>query len=308
MNYKDYYKILGVSKSASAEEIKKAYRTLALKHHPDKNKGDKSALGKFTDINEANQVLGDPEKRKKYDQFGADYQQYEQAGARPGGFDWSKYASAGGGHGHRMGGEDFESMFSGDEDVDLFEMLFGGRPGSRRGRRSAAIKGEDLETETTLLLDEAYHGATRTIHLEGQTIRVTIPRGIANLQVLRITGKGMPGYGGGPDGDLYLTVKIAPHPEFHRKGNDLHCSFPVKLYTAVLGGKSPVKTLKGAIKVNVPKETQNGTELRLRGLGMPVFGKRNEFGDLFMKVDIRIPDHLNEQEIGLFNSLSALRK
>jgi curved DNA-binding protein len=308
MNYKDYYSVLGVSKEASADEIKKAYHKLAIKYHPDKTRGDKAANEKFKEINEANQVLSDPEKRKKYDQFGADWKHYEEAGAQQGGFDWSKYASGGGAQKQRMSADEFESMFAAGDDIDLFELLFGGRGGRSRGRRSAAFKGDDLNAETTLSLEEAYHGSTRLIQLDGQTIRVTIPPGIADGQVLRISGKGMAGMGSGPPGDLYLTVRIAPHSEFHRKGNDLHRDMPVELYTALLGGKALAKTLKGAVKVDIPKETPTHKVLILRGLGMPVFGKKNAFGDLFVTVDIHMPDHLTEQETDLFGKLAALRK
>ncbi len=308
MNYKDYYKVLGVSQTATPDEIKKAYRKLAMKFHPDKTTGNKAANEKFNEINEANQVLSDPEKRKKYDQFGADYKRYEQAGAQPGGFDWSKYASPDSNQKQGMSAEEFESMFAEGGDIDLFELLFGGRGGRRQGRRSAAYKGDDLNAETTISLDEAYHGSARLIQLDGQTIKVTIPPGIADEQVLRIAGKGMDGTRGGPKGDLYLTVKIAPHPEFHRKGNDLYRDFPVDLYTAILGGKTLVKTLKGAVKVDIPEETPNHKVLRLRGLGMPVFGKTNVFGDLFVTIDVQLPDHLTQQETDLFGKLAALRK
>jgi curved DNA-binding protein len=308
MNYKDYYSVLGVAKDATIDDIKKAYRKLALKYHPDKNKGDKAAAEKFNDINDANQVLSDPEKRKKYDQFGADYKRYEEAGAQPGGFDWSKYAGGRGGQSHRMSGEDFESMFGEDSDGDLFEMLFGQREGSRRGRMNRAIKGDDLEAETTLSLDEAYHGSTRLIHLDEQTIRVTIPRGIADGQVLRITGKGVPGWNGGPNGDLFLTIKIAPHIEFARTVNDLHRDLSVDLYTAVLGGKVIAKTMKGPVKVNIPMGTQNNGTLRLRGLGMPVYGKKNEFGDLMVTITVQLPEHLSEQELELFRKLAVIRQ
>lgn len=308
MTYKDYYKVLGVGETATPEEIKRAYRKLAFKYHPDQTKGDRAAEEKFKDINEANEVLSDPEKRKKYDQLGADWKHYEKAGAQSGGFDWSKYASNRGGQAHQMHSEDLDTMFAGEGDGDLFELLFGQRNGQRRGRRRAALKGEDLEAETTLALEEAYQGTTRLLQLDDQTIRVTIKPGAADQQVLRVAGKGGAGMNGGPHGDLYLTIKIAPHPEFQRQGNDLHCDFPVELYTAVLGGKARVKTLKGTVKVDIPKETPNGTALRLRGLGMPIYGQKNEFGNLFVKVVIRMPDHLSEQEIDLFRKLAALRK
>ncbi len=308
MIYKDYYKDLGVGKTATPGEIKKAYRTLAVKYHPDKNRGDKSAEEKFKVISEANEVLSDPAKRKKYDQFGADWKHYEEAGGQPGGFDWSKYAGDRAGQTHRTGTNESDTAF-GDVGIDdLFEMLFGQHGGRRQGKRSVVIKGEDLATETTLSLEEAYHGTTRLIQLTGQTIKVTIKPGVADQQMLRIAGKGGRGLGGGPNGDLYLTIKIAPHSEFHRDGNDLHCDLSVDLYTAVLGGKTQVKTLKGKVKVDIPKGTQNGKELRLRGLGMPVYGKKNEFGNLLVKVNVVLPEKLSDEEMKLFGKLVALRK
>ena len=308
MTYKDYYKVLGVSKTATPEEIKKAYRKLALMYHPDKAKGDKTAEEKFKDVNEANEVLSNPEKRRKYDEFGEDWKHYQEAGAQPGGFDWSKYASGRGGQARRMSREEFDAMFADEGVGDLFELLFGQQRGPRRGRRGAAIRGDDVEAETTLSLKEAYHGSTRLIKLDDQTIKVTTKPGIADGKELRIPGKGGDGMNGGPSGDLYLTIRIMPHPELHREGNDLHCDLSVDLYTAVLGGKAEVKTLKGAVKVNVPKGTQNGTVLRLKGLGMPIYGKKDEFGSLFVKVRIQIPQNLSEGEIDLFRKLAALRK
>jgi curved DNA-binding protein len=305
MIYKDYYKDLGVEKTATSAEIKKAYRTLANKYHPDKTRGDKAAEEKFKEINEANAVLSDPVKRKKYDQFGADWKHYEEAGAQPGGFDWSKYT--GGGQTGRTRTRESNATFTDENVNDLFELLFGQGSGQRRASRGVAIKGEDLEAETTLSLEEAYHGATRLIQLNGQTIKVTIKPGVADQQTLRIAGKGGSGFNGGPNGDLYLAVRIAPHPEFYRKGNDLRRDLPVELYTAVLGGKTQIKTLKGTVTVNIPKGTPNGKELRLRGLGMPVYAKKNEFGNLLVKVDIVLPEHLSDEEIDLFKALAARR-
>jgi len=309
MNYKDYYKDLSVAKTATSAEIKKAYRKLANKYHPDKTKGDKTAEEKFKEINEANEVLSDPVKRKKYDQFGADWKQYEAAGAQPGGFDWSKYAGDRGRQTHRTSTQESDSMFSGEGAGDLFEMLFGQHTGGqRRGGRAGVTKGEDLETETILSLEEAYLGATRLIQLNGQTIKVTIKPGVADQQVLRIAGKGRGGLNGGPTGDLYITIKIALHQEFQRKGNDLYCDRPVDLYTAMLGGKARIKTLKGTVNVDITKETPNGKMLRLLGLGMPVYGTKSEFGNLYVTIAIQLPDHLSEQEIELFKKLSTLRK
>jgi curved DNA-binding protein len=308
VTYTDYYKVLGVGTTATPEEIKKAYRALAFKHHPDKTKGNKAAEEKFKEINEANEVLSDPEKRRKYDQFGADWKSYEEAGAQPGGFDWSKYAAGWDGQSERMGREQFDATFAGEGTGDLFELLFGRQGGRRRGRRAGATTGDHLEAETTLSLEEAYHGSARLIHLEGQTIRVTIKPGIADMQVLRVAGKGGAGRNGGPRGDLLLTVKIASHAVFHREGNDLRRDCPVDLYTAVLGGKTLVSTLKGPVKVDIPKETLNGAELRLVGLGMPVYGGKNEFGNLYLTMSVRLPDHLQEREVELFRQLAALRE
>ncbi|MHB8931514.1 MAG: DnaJ C-terminal domain-containing protein [Melioribacteraceae bacterium] len=308
MNYKDYYKDLGVGKTASPAEIKKAYRKLANKYHPDKTKGDKAAEEKFKEINEANEVLSDPVKRKKYDQFGADWKHYEEAGAQPGGFDWSKYSSSRGGQTNRTDTNESGGMFTDEGVNDLFETLFGQRSGQQRGRRSALKKGEDLITETTLSLEEAYHGTTRLIQLNDQTIKVTIKPGVADKQKLRIPGKGGRGLNGGSNGDLFLTVKIAPHSDFLRKENDLYYNLPVQLYIALLGGKVEIKTLKGKVTVDIPKGTPNGKELRLRGLGMPVYGKKNEFGNLLIKINVMLPENLSEEEIDLFKKLAALRK
>jgi len=308
MNYKDYYKDLGVGKTATSAEIKKAYRRLANKYHPDKTKGDKTAEEKFKEINEANEVLSDPVKRKKYDQFGADWMQYEAAGAQPGGFDWSKYANDRGGQTRRTNMHESDAMFTDEGAGDLFEMLFGQHSGGpRRGRRSVVVKGDDLATETTISLEEAYNGTSRLIQLNGQTIKVAIKPGVVDQQMLRIAGKGGSGLSGGPNGDLYLTIKIAPHPEFQRKGNDLYCDRSVDLYTPVLGGKARIKTLKDMVKVDIPKEMPNGKTLRLLGLGMPVYGTKNEIGNLYVTIMIQLPDHLSEQEIELFRKLLALR-
>jgi curved DNA-binding protein len=307
MIYKDYYKDLGIGKTATPAEIKKAYRTFANKYHPDKTNGDKAAEEKFKAINEANEVLSDPVKRKKYDQFGADWKHYEETGAQPGGFDWSKYAS-GGGQTRRTSTQESDTVFADEGVNDLFEMLFGQHTTQRPGRRNVAIKGEDLQTQTTLSLEEAYHGSKWLIQLHGQTIKVTIKPGAADQQMLRIPGKGAGALSGGPNGDLYLTVNIAPHPEYQRMGNDLLRDLPVNLYTAVLGGKAEIKTLKGKITVNIPKGTSNGKELRLRGLGMPIYGKKGKFGDLLVKVDVVLPEHLGTEEMDLFGKLAGLRK
>jgi curved DNA-binding protein len=307
MIHSDYYKVLGVEKAASSAEIKKAYRALANKYHPDKTKGDIEAAEKFKDINEANQVLSDPIKRKKYDQFGADWHRFE-AGTKAGGFDWSKNAHSRGEPTYRTDQHESDSTFA-DEEVDgLFELLFRQRSDQQRTRRRAASKGANLETEIIISLEEAYSGTTQLIRLEDETINVKIKPGIADQQLLRIAGRGEDGLSGGAKGDLYLTVKITPHLQFDRHGNDLYRDLPIQLYTAVLGGKTQVDTLKGKVTVNIPKGTPNGKLLKLKGLGMPVYGKKNVYGNLLVKVDIRTPNHLSEQEFDLFKKLAELRK
>jgi curved DNA-binding protein len=308
--YKDYYKVLGVSPSATSEEIRTAYRKLAVKYHPDKNKSDTAKL-RFNELNDANQILGDSEKRRKYDQFSADWKDHEAnsgTARQKAGFDWSRYATNGSTTQRQgMSAEEVDAMFTSGSDIDLYELLFGSRKAGRTGKRSPVFTGEDLNAETTLTLEEVFSGTTRTIQLDGQIIKVTIPRGIADKQVLRIAGKGMDAVHGGSKGDLFLTVNIAPHAIFHRRGNDLHGDFPVDVYTAVLGGKALVKTLKCAVKVDIPKETPNHKVFRLQGLGMPVFGKNSTHGDLFVSVDIQMVEHLTPQESELFEKLASLR-
>ena len=307
MNYKDYYKVLGVGQNATTDEIKKAYRKLAKKYHPDKSKGDKASEEKFKDVNEANGVLSDPVKRKKYDQFGADWRQYEQSGAPPGGFDWSKYANDQS-RTHTMSQEEFNAMFNEEGAGNIFETLFGQHSGERRGRRGRGLKGEDFEAETMLSLEEVYHGTTRTLKVHSQTIKVIFKPGVADQHVLRLEGKGGHGLNGGPNGDLYITVKVESHPEFQRKVNDLSCDRSFELYTAMLGGKARIKTMENTVNVDIPKETPNGKMLRLMGLGMPVYGTKDEFGNLYVTVIVHLPDSLSDQEIELFKKLSELRK
>lgn len=314
MEYKDYYKILGVSKTATKDEIKKAYRKLAVKYHPDKTKGNKEAEEKFKEINEANEVLSDDEKRKKYDQFGENWQYYQQSG-QEGGFDWSQYANPGGGQQYYSYGGD-AGDFGGTGFSDFFETLFGGggfgtsqTRGRRSGRtRSAQIRGEDLSAEMSITLSDAFHGAEKIFDLDGQSIKLKIKPGIADGQVLKLSGKGSQGYRGGTAGDLLLKINVLGDPAFERKGNDLHTNLNVNLYTAVLGGKAPLRTFKGTINVTIPKESQNGKVMRLQGMGMPVYGKANQFGDLYAKISVEIPSGLSSKEIELFQELQKLRK
>ena len=297
MDYQDYYHILGIKKTATEDEIKKAYRKLALKYHPDKNPGDKKAEEKFKQITEANEVLSDPEKRKQYDQLGENWRQYKQTG-KQGGFNWSQ--------GFEPGGESFyhgrtSDYFTGDFS-DFFNNLFGG--GSRR--KKTAYKGTDYQTEIDLTLEEAYHGTTRILQIHNQKIRITTKPGTRDGQQLRIRGKGQAGVNGGPAGDLFVKINVGHHHLYERKGNDLTQTLTLDVYTAVLGGKVEINTFTGAVRVNIPPGTQNDKVLRLKNKGMPVYGKKGRFGDMLVKINIQIPTRLSQKERELFNELKQL--
>lgn len=313
MEVKDYYKILGVDKKAGPDEIKKAYRKLAVKYHPDKNPDNKAAEEKFKEISEAYEVLKDPEKRQKYDRFGENWKYYQQgaagAGQGAGGFDWSQWQQQPGGGGYQTYTGDFESAFGGGGFSDFFEHLFGGGGGfgrAGRGRAPHAFKGQDVEAQVELSLEEAYHGATRLADVGGKKLRLNFKPGMAHKQRLRLKGRGGAGVNGGENGDLYVTVLIAPHPKFERRGNDLYYTLKVPLYTAVLGGKATVETMRGPVKIDVPEETQSGRVLRLKGLGMPVYGKPGEFGSLLVKIEVETPTNLTEKEKELFKQLQKI--
>jgi curved DNA-binding protein len=297
MDYKDYYKTLGLEKTATADQIKKAYRKLARQHHPDVNPNDKSAEQKFKEINEANEVLSDPEKRKKYDQFGADWQRYQQQPG--GGFDWSQYTQGGGGGGFGGGfgeGEDFS---------DFFGSLFGNMGGGGRSSRPGA--GQDYSAELELGLEEAYHGGPRTITVNGKNLRLTIQPGVADGQTIRLRDQGGPGRNGGPNGSLLITFRIRPDARYARTGDDLTQDVPVSIYKALLGGEQTVDTLSGPVKIKLKPETPNGTRLRLRGKGFPVYRKEGQFGDLYLRLNLTLPQQLTDQEKELFQQLAALR-
>lgn len=315
MKYKDYYKILGVDKTANTQDIKKAYRKLALKYHPDRNQGNKEAEEKFKEISEAHTVLIDPQKRKKYDQFGQDWQRYQEseAGMHTGDFDWSKFTGRRGGQTFYDSTGRFDDFFGRSGFSDFFDMLFGeefaGQKNKRtRSRRTTGFKGQDISAEMTISLEEAYKGAIRLFKLDGETIKINIKPGIEDQHVLKLSGKGNPGFSGGESGDLYLKINVAEHPEFKRKGNDIHQEIPVDLYTAVLGGKVKIRTPGGTVAIKISRETENGRILRVAGLGMPVYGEKNRSGNLYLKVNIQIPKKLNDKEIELFRRLRELRQ
>lgn len=300
MAYIDYYKILGVDKNASQGDIKKAYKKLARKHHPDLNPNDLDAKRRFQEINEANEVLSDPEKRKKYDQYGEHWQHADQFEAQQ---QQRQYRQQHGG----MGG-DFWSSSGGDftgqegEFSDFFESLFGSRSGRRSGR-TAGFRGQDFNAELQLSLRDAAQTHKQVLTVNGKNIRITIPAGVENGQTIKLKGQGGPGVNGGPAGDLYITFVIPEDPEFRREGDNLYVTAPLDLYTAVLGGEQIVDTLDGKVKLKVKPETQNGTKVRLKGKGFPVYKKEGHFGDLIVTWSVQVPAGLTEKQKELFREL-----
>ncbi len=312
MDYKDYYKILGVDKTASKEEIKKQYRKLARKYHPDVNPNNKEAEEKFKDISEAYDVLSDDEKKKKYDAFGADWKRYQEAGGSQGGFDWSKYAQQGGGGGYRQYSGNMDDVFGDASFSDFFSTLFGGAggPGAgqrTRGRGGMAFKGQDYNAELHISIQEAFEGTKKTVGIDGKNLRITIHPGVEDGQTIRLKGNGAPGIQGGENGDLYITLRITPDPRYTRKGNDVFMDVPISLYKAILGGEEVIDTLSGQVKIKIKPETNNGTTLRLKGKGFPAYRQEGVSGDLYLKINIQLPQNLTDKEKDLFKQLASLR-
>jgi len=296
MEFIDYYKILGIDKNASDDDIKKAYRKLARKHHPDLNPNDKEANKKFQQINEANEVLSDPEKRKKYDQYGKDWQhadQFEQSRQQ-------RSSNAAGDSGYSFSGDFNDSDFS-----DFFSAMFGQQAGRERSRQTA-FRGNDYQAELHVQLKDAFSTHKQTITLDEKNIRITIPAGVEDGQKIKLAGFGSPGIHGGPKGDLYITFIISQDPRYLRKGNDIYINEPLDLYTALLGGEKIVDTLSGPLKVTIKPETPNGSRIRLKGKGFPVYKKEGEFGDLYIKWDIKLPTNLSDEQKALFKKLSTM--
>jgi curved DNA-binding protein len=305
MAFVDYYKILGVDKNAGTDDIKKAYRKLARKYHPDLNPDNKEAHRTFQQINEANEVLSDPDKRKKYDQYGENWkhgEEYERARQAQS----QAYSNQGGSFGGGYSSEDFSGDFNESGFSDFFESLFGGAR-NRKSGASVKYRGQDYNAELHLTLKDAYQTHQQIINVNNKKVRITIPAGVENGQVIKLTGHGGPGVNGGPNGDLYITFVIAEDPHMKRMGNDLSITEPLELYTAVLGGEVTVNTLGGKIKLKVKAETQNGTKLRLKNKGFPVYKKEGEYGDLYVTFEILIPVNLSEKEKQLYTELSKLR-
>ena len=324
MDFKDYYATLGVGKGATEKEIKQAFRKLARKHHPDVNPGDKAAEAKFKEINEAYEVLGDPAKRKKYDELGANWRAYEQAeragGPNPFAGQWNVNPGGGQGGFRTMTQEEMEEMF-GDQNPfsDFFTTFFGGGFGSResasargaRGGRSRQRPGRDVEHEIELSLEDAYNGAMRRLSLKhdghARTVDVRIPAGVGDGSRVRISGEGESGTGGAASGDLYLRIRLAPHPLFERKGRDLYVKAALPVTTAVLGGEVEVPTISGkAVRLKIPALTQNGQVFRLKGYGMPATGKSGEKGDAYARVEIQLPTQLTPDERTHYEALAKL--
>lgn len=294
MDFVDYYKLLGIEKTATTKDIKNAFRKLARKYHPDLNPNDKDAKRKFQQINEANEVLSDPEKRKKYDQYGKDWQHSDQFEKQR---QYQQQSSAS--TGSRYTQQQQEGDFS-----DFFESLFGGTSAGRGKARQVKFRGEDYTAELHLELIEAYKTQKQTLTANGKKIRITIPAGIENGQTIKIAGHGGKGINGGPDGDLYITFSVANHSRFKRLGNDLFTTVDLDLYKAVLGGEITIDTLNGKVKLKVKPETQNGSKVKLKDKGFPVYKNDGQFGDLYVTYIIKIPTDLTEKQRELFKQLA----
>jgi curved DNA-binding protein len=299
MAFIDYYKVLGLDKTASDKDIKNAYRKLARKYHPDLNPNDAEANKKFQQLNEANEVLADPDKRKKYDKYGENWQHgeaYDQARQQQ----QSQQRSYGGGGAQ---GFDFEGFGSGDNFSDFFQSMFGGGGGAGRGRQ-ARYRGQDYNAELQLNLNQIAETHKQTLTVNGKNIRITIPAGVENGQTIKIGGHGGPGANGGPGGDLYIKFLVSDDPRFRRQGADLFAIAKIDVYTAVLGGELTIETLTGKVKLQVKPETQNGAKVKLKGKGLPVYKKEGQHGDLYITYDVQIPTNLTDKQKQLFEELA----
>jgi curved DNA-binding protein len=321
MEYKDYYQILNVPRTATQDDIKKAYRKLARQYHPDNNPGNKQAEAKFKEINEANEVLSDPPMRQKYDTLGSQWSAYQQGGPG-GGFDWSQWTTA------TANGTNFNDLFgAGDSGgfSDFFTQIFGNMARGSTTRRGSTVRssqhvpphgrpqglpqrGRDYEQPVNISLRDAYQGTTLTLQKDGQKIEVKVPAGVKTGAHVRVAGQGEPGFEGGPAGDLHLVVTVQPDAHFERDGDDLKTETPVDLYTLILGGEATIKTLGGNVSLKIPPETQPGRVFRLRGQGMPTLREPGQPGDLLVKVQARLPHPLSAEEKKLFEQLARLRK
>jgi curved DNA-binding protein len=297
MAFIDYYQILGIAKTATEKEVKNAYRKLARKYHPDLNPNDAEANKKFQKLNEANEVLSDPEKRKKYDKYGENWERGEEYE------NYTKQQQQSSRQSSYTGGQSsgFEG-FGGDDFSDFFQSMFGQGGGSSRGRQTK-YRGQDLNAELHLDLKEAAETHKQALTVNGKNIRITIPAGVENGQTIKIAGHGAAGANGGPAGDLFIKFIIADDPHFKRDGSNLFTTAKLDIYTAILGGEVMIETLNGKVKIKVKPETQNGIKVKLKGKGLPVYKKENEFGDLYVTYDIQIPVNITEKQKSLFEQL-----
>jgi len=304
MEFKDYYNILGVDKNASQDDIKKAYRKLAMKYHPDRNEGNKKAEEKFKQVTEANEVLSDVEKRKKYDTLGSNWKQYQSQGQGVENFN-SIFGRGSDGKQYGFSGN-IDDLFGNPGGFsDFFESFFGGSGSAGRNQRR---KGQDFEATLYIPLVEAFNGSTKEISIGGKRVRIKIAPGTKNGRKLRLKGLGNKGMSGGERGDLYLTLKIQKDPYFELDGNNLYYDLYVDLYTAVLGGKTHVVTLNGkTINLTIPEGTESGKVLRLNGLGFPTSEHSKTYGDLLVRIKVELPKNLTEEEKQLFKKLASLR-
>jgi len=292
MDHIDFYKLLEIDKSASTGDIKKAYRKLARKYHPDLNPNNKEAEKKFKEINEANAVLSDPEKRKKYDEHGNDWKHAEE-------FEQARKHQQ-----QQRSTRNPSQEYSGEDFSDIFGSMFGGSQGQSR---QSKFRGQDLNAELKLKLSDVYKSQQQTLTVNGKNIRLTFPAGIENGQIIKVTGHGSPGINGGPNGDLFITFSIENNTKFKRDGKNLYADVDLDLYKALLGGEALVDTFDGKVKLKVAPETQSGTKVKLKGKGFPVYKKENEYGDLFITYQVKLPTGLNDKEIELFTALSNLK-
>lgn len=296
MAFIDYYQVLGIPKTATEKDIKAAYRKLARKYHPDLNPDNKAAEAKFKEINEANEVLSDPENRKKYDKYGKDWKHGEEFEKAQGQRQEQSRRSAG------------QQDFSGQDYSDFFESMFGGSGAYSGHRQSAKFKGQDYNAELHLNLKDVYTTQKQVLTVNNKKIRLTIPAGVENGQLIKITGNGGPGINGGPKGDLYIKFIIDNHSQFKREGNNLYKEVPLDLYTSILGGEITVDTFDGRVKLKINPETKNETKVKLKGKGFPVYKKDGQFGDLILTYQIKIPTNLSDKEKALFKELQQLKE
>jgi curved DNA-binding protein len=318
MEYKDYYKVLGVPKTADEKEIKRVYRKLARQYHPDVNPNDKTSEAKFKDINEAYEVLSDPEKRRKYDELGQSYQRFQQTGGQPGGFDWNQWVAANQAAGARAGGRpgevggwrtqygDVNDLFgSGSSFSDFFQQIFGGVGAGGRSAQEPAPR--DIEQPVDVTLEEAFQGGQRLLELDGRRLEVKIPPGVKTGSRVRVAGEGMAGARGGPRGNIYLKINVLPARNFERRDDDLYTEAPIDMFTALLGGEVLVPTVSGTMALRIPAGTQSGRTFRLAGQGMPKLRAPSERGDLFVKTQVRLPEQLSDKERDLVRQWAQLR-